>query len=116
MFSRHEPETFASKYDPGDYDDDSLHRPSSLLEHINAATRSAIIGAGLESPHSGEGKSEEQPRSPITDENEQAAFPRAVGDVSRPAHVRYSFDGEGEGELRVSSGNQVVVLDDRDAE
>lgn len=133
LFSRHEPETFASKYEPGDYDDDSLHRPSSLLAHINAATRSAIIGAGLESPYGGEVKGEEAARSPTTDEHEPTTDPyaRAVDtpvvaahgfpprnereDIARPVHVRYSFDGDGEGELPVSSGTQVVVLDDRDA-
>ncbi|GJJ06441.1 hypothetical protein Clacol_000633 [Clathrus columnatus] len=129
LFSRHEPETFASKYEPGDYDDDSLHRPSSLLAHINAATRSAIIGAGLESPLSGEAKGDEA-RSPTANEHEQMPYTRAVDtpvdaahgtlqnegeDVARPAHVRYSFDGDGQGELRISSGAQVIILDDRDA-
>ena len=35
-------------------------------------------------------------------------------EVSRPAHARYSFDGTGEGELPISSGAEVEVLDDRD--
>jgi len=33
---------------------------------------------------------------------------------SRPAHARYSFEGTGEGELRLSAGAEVEVLDDHD--
>jgi hypothetical protein len=35
-------------------------------------------------------------------------------DMRRPAHARYSFDGAGEGELALSAGSEVEVLDDRD--
>jgi hypothetical protein len=46
LFSRSKDDR-ANKYDPDmtDFDDDSTHhRPSSLLEHINAATRTTIFG------------------------------------------------------------------------
>lgn len=36
-------------------------------------------------------------------------------EVSRPAHARYSFDGKGEGELPMTAGQEVEVLDDGDA-
>jgi len=35
-------------------------------------------------------------------------------DVNRPAHVRYSFEAREEGELPLSSGAEVVILNDRD--
>ena len=36
-------------------------------------------------------------------------------DISRSAHARYSFDGQSEGELPMSAGQEIEVLDDRDA-
>ena len=36
-------------------------------------------------------------------------------DQSRPAYARYSFDGKGEGELPLKAGQELEVLDDRDA-
>jgi hypothetical protein len=39
----------------------------------------------------------------------------ADDETSRPAHARYSFDGAGEGELALTAGLEVEVLDDRDA-
>ncbi|KAF9232131.1 cortical protein marker for cell polarity-domain-containing protein [Melanogaster broomeanus] len=38
----------------------------------------------------------------------------AEEEVSRPAHARYSFDGAGEGELPLTAGIEIEVLDDRD--
>ncbi len=32
----------------------------------------------------------------------------------RLAHARYSFDGQGEGELPLDTGAELMVLDDRD--
>ena len=34
---------------------------------------------------------------------------------SRPAVARYSFDGKGEGELPLRTGQELEILDDRDA-
>ncbi|KAH9485308.1 Squalestatin S1 biosynthesis cluster protein L1 [Psilocybe cubensis] len=127
LFSRKEDKL--NKYDVAeDEDDDSTrHRPSSLLEHINAATRTTIIGA---SPYSNSSEKEEQttgsphadqdPFGPDASNYMRAETPSdAVGgllgeETSRPAHARYSFDGTGEGELPISSGAEVEVLDDRD--
>ena len=36
-------------------------------------------------------------------------------EMSRPAHARYSFDGAGEGELPMVAGQEVEILDDKDA-
>ncbi|KAK2467777.1 hypothetical protein APHAL10511_000072 [Amanita phalloides] len=111
-------------------DDSSLHhRPSSLLEHINAATRTTILGT---SPYSNYNSEKEEEKA-NKDGLEQDVFGAdasnyvraetpsdAVGgimtpeEVSRPAHARYSFDGGGEGELPISAGAEVEVLDDRD--
>jgi hypothetical protein len=138
LFSRRDHTGAAGKLDPAEYDDDSLHRPSSLLAHINAATRGTIIGAGTDSPfdqlkgekvdhHADVGSPGSET---FAGEHEQAAYIRATDtpidaaqgtlqnegeELSRPTHVRYSFEGEGEGELPLSSGAQVIVLDDRDA-
>lgn len=119
-----------------EYDEDSLHRPSSLLEHINAATRGTIIGAGLDQDAPlDQNKADQQvdvgsPGSEtFAGEHEQANYIRATDtpvdaapgtlqndgeEMARPTHVRYSFDGDGEGELPLSAGAQVIVLDDRD--
>lgn len=128
LFSRKEDKL--NKFDPADdEDDDSTRlRPSSLLEHINAATRTTITGASPFSNYNSE-KEEHATNSPNADHDPfgpdasnymRAETPSdAVGgllaeETSRPAHARYSFDGTGEGELPISSGAEVEVLDDRD--
>jgi len=120
-----------NKLDVADEDDDedsTHHRPSSLLEHINAATRTTILGAG---GLFHEGKDGEEKGLPSRDADhdlfgpDASNFARAetpsdvAGGVltredARPAHARYSFDGAGEGELALTTGQEVEVLDDRD--
>jgi len=137
LFSRRDHDGVSGKPDPAEFDDDSLHRPSSLLAHINAATRGTIIGAGIDSPFDQQkGDKVDQHAnvgSPGSEtfagEHEQVPYIRATDtpidaapgtlqnegeDMARPTHVRYSFEGEGEGELPLSAGAQVTVLDDRD--
>jgi len=130
LFSRKEDKL--NKFDgTDDEDEDSTHhRPSSLLEHINAATRTTILGT---SPYNYNTEKEEKttgsPTQPEADPFASGAdasnYVRAdtpsdaVGgllaeETSRPAHARYSFDGTGEGELPISAGAEVEVLDDRD--
>jgi len=135
LFSRKEEKL--NKFDgTDDEDEDSTHhRPSSLLEHINAATRTTILGAN---PYIYNEKEEKATGSPTRQqqEAEAEADPFASGpdasnyvraetpsdaaggllaeETSRPAHARYSFDGTGEGELPISAGAEVEVLDDRD--
>ncbi|KAF8647149.1 hypothetical protein AX16_006980 [Volvariella volvacea WC 439] len=140
-------------------DDESIrHRPSSLLEHINAATRTTILGAS--SPFAaGYGPDREEEKTgnrsagshgragnltpepgfasssghgavagPSTAPNpgkDDPFFIRAdtpsdaIGGVwpegGRPARARYSFEATGEGELDLHSGEEVEVLDERDA-
>ncbi|EIN11377.1 hypothetical protein PUNSTDRAFT_63207 [Punctularia strigosozonata HHB-11173 SS5] len=125
----------ADKFDPAgtDEDDDSIHhRPSSLLEHINAATRNTIMG----SPAFGASMTGEKEAEAAAVAGVAAASQRGDvfgGDEHRPdtpsdapvgvaadgsgrlAHARYSFDGREEGELPLSSGTEVEILDDRDA-
>ncbi|KAF9519271.1 hypothetical protein BS47DRAFT_1312769 [Hydnum rufescens UP504] len=118
-------------------DDSSLHhRPSSLLEHINAATRTTIVGTGAlatatgRETQSGSRGSEEFGGLPADVDHDGSGWRRsetpAVGpggvtgayeqeEEGRPAHARYSFDGEGEGELPLQTGAELAVLDDRDA-
>lgn len=128
--------TFAAGDDDDD-DDSAHHRPSSLLEHINAATRTTILGGAVgagafgaynaekEEEHSAASASggpevQADPFGPDASNYMRAETPSdAVGgllgeEMSRPAHARYSFDGTGEGELPISSGAEVEVLDDRD--
>jgi hypothetical protein len=117
----------ANKLDMADFDEDddsTRHRPSSLLEHINAATRTTILGAS--NPFGN--ISEKDEKSGGTDGPDGSNYVRAetpsdaVGgtlaaeeETSRPAYARYSFDGTGEGELALTAGMEVEVLDDRDA-
>lgn len=109
-------------------EDDSIpHRPSSLLEHINAATRSTILGAqspfnNISAEKEEAAQQEVDPFEPDASNYLRAATPSdavigtmaAEEESSRPAHARYSFDGEGEGELPLTAGLEVEVLDDRD--
>ncbi|PBK91327.1 hypothetical protein ARMGADRAFT_1046488 [Armillaria gallica] len=131
LFSRRDEKL--NKLDVVDEDDDSTHhRPSSLLEHINAATRATVLGGAAYDRY--DDKEEEKilrdastpapdadPFGPDDSNYLRAETPSdAVGglmgeDSSRPAHARYSFDGAGEGELPLSAGAEVEVLDDRDA-
>ncbi|KAF8972970.1 cortical protein marker for cell polarity-domain-containing protein [Flammula alnicola] len=126
LFSRKDDKL--NKFDTAeDEDDDSTqHRPSSLLEHINAATRTTILGTSPYSNYNAEKEKattsvpEQDPFGPDASNYMRAETPSdAVGgllaeETSRPAHARYSFDGTGEGELPISSGAEVEVLDDRD--
>ncbi|KAJ7647465.1 cortical protein marker for cell polarity-domain-containing protein [Roridomyces roridus] len=111
-------------------DDSTHHRPSSLLEHINAATRTTIIGTSPFAAFSsskedkqrdtGSPTPDQDPFAPDASNYMRAETPSdAIGGVmteemSRPAQARYSFDGTGEGELPISAGSAVEVLDDRD--
>lgn len=139
LFSRrrHDDDKLAGVVD--DDDDSSAHaRPTSLLAHINAATRNTIMG-GQHSPY-GEYSAEKQAAGAgalagstahghdhETDGEDgvaAGAYRRAYtpsegaqdasGDEFRVAHARYSFDGGEEGELPLSAGGEVHVLDDRD--
>ncbi|KAF9246599.1 cortical protein marker for cell polarity-domain-containing protein [Melanogaster broomeanus] len=119
-----------ARYENNDEDDDSIqHRPSSLLEHINAATRTTILGTqspfnnfSAEKEATREGTIEPDPFGPDASHYLRAEAPSdavvgsmaAEEEVSRPAHARYSFDGAGEGELPLTAGIEIEVLDDRD--
>lgn len=113
-----------------DDDDDSSHRPPSLLAHINAATRTTILGgAGVFAVHSAEKEgdltggdaAEQDPFGPdasnyVRAETPSDAIAGTMGaeGMTRPAHARYSFDGTGEGELPLTAGQELQVLDDND--
>lgn len=116
-----------------DDDDSTHHRPSSLLDHINAATRNTILGTP--SPFGFHGEKDEpigakDGLSPDIDpfaadgsnylraetpSDAHGGMMAAEEETSRPAHARYSFDGAGEGELALTAGVEVEILDDRDA-
>lgn len=122
----------AAKFDTADVDDDddSSHRPSSLLAHINAATRTTILGGtGVFAAHSAEKEgdfsgldaADHDPFGPdasnyVRAETPSDAIAGTMGaeGFSRPAHARYSFDGTGDGELALTAGQQLEVLDDGD--
>ncbi|TFK18925.1 hypothetical protein FA15DRAFT_602377 [Coprinopsis marcescibilis] len=122
LFSRKDEKL--NKYEGDENDEDSTrHRPSSLLEHINAATRATISGASPLADYSGEddkSRTDQDPFGPDASNFARAETPSdAIGGMlaeesSRPAHARYSFDGNGEGELPISAGDELEVLDDRD--
>ncbi|KAF7428381.1 hypothetical protein PC9H_007604 [Pleurotus ostreatus] len=112
-----------------DDDDSTQHRPSSLLEHINAATRTTILGASPFAPYGsekergneGHASADQDPFGPDASNYVRAETPSdAVGGMleeekSRPARARYSFDGAEEGELPITAGAELEVLDDKDA-
>jgi hypothetical protein len=137
LFSRRDENP--SKFDPadvGDDDDSTQHRPSSLLAHINAATRTTILGSP--SPFNNAAAEKERPTTAEADasttghdvlsgpdasnylraETPSDAFGGAIGSeetgLGRLTHARYSFDGNGEGELPLSVGQELEILDDRD--
>lgn len=127
LFSRKEDQV---KTIDQDEDDDSLHqRPSSLLAHVNAATRTTILGATSPFSQYNPEKEEEStgqrsggdttdPFGPDASNYVRAETPSdalgASGEVGRPAHARYSFEASGEGELALTAGMQLEVLDDSD--
>ncbi|KAJ3820470.1 cortical protein marker for cell polarity-domain-containing protein [Lentinula raphanica] len=129
LFARRDRDDKLKQLDAAAEDDDSIHhRPSSLLEHINAATRGTIIGASPFAAHGSEKEEEEklegdgmEPEYAHDGDNyvradTPSAYGGAIGteEASRPAHARYSFDGAGEGELPLTAGAEVEILDDRD--
>ncbi|KAJ7124876.1 cortical protein marker for cell polarity-domain-containing protein [Mycena epipterygia] len=129
LFSRRDDKLNKFEAAEEDDDDSTHHRPSSLLEHINAATRTTIMGASPFGNFNAKEDKHLDTRSPTPDQDPfapdasnymRAETPSdAIGGVmteemSRPAQARYSFDGTGDGELPISAGSAVEVLDDRD--
>ncbi|CAE6429429.1 unnamed protein product [Rhizoctonia solani] len=122
IFSRREDQP-QEEYADQEGDDDSLHhRPSSLLEHINAATRNTIVGSVAGGMYGG-GEKEKAITPDPTDgthagEDEDGMVTgQAYNDPDgegRIARARYSFVPSGDGELPLDEGAQVVVIDDRD--
>jgi len=135
LFSRRD--EVLSKFDPADTgeDDDSARpRPSSLLAHINAATRTTILGN--QSPFNNPEAEKDRPATADADasntghdplmgpdasnylraETPSDAFGGALAseETGRLAHARYSFDGKGEGEMPLVIGQELEILDDRD--
>ncbi len=137
LFSRRD--EVLSKFDPADIgedDDSAQHRPSSLLAHINAATRTTILGT--QSPFNNVGTEKDRPATADADASNTGHDPLLGPDASnylraetpsdafggalasdeagsgRLTHARYSFDGKGEGELPLTVGQELEILDDRD--
>jgi len=111
-----------------DDDDSTQHRPSSLLENLNAATLD-ILGAHSPTAVSHEDgvkgytyAVDDDPNSPDASNFARAETPSdavargIVGEdeMSRPAHARHTFGGGGDGELAITSGQEIEILDDRD--
>lgn len=129
LFSRRDSNTL--DYTAYEDDDDSTHqRPSSLLEHINAATRTAIIG-GATSPFDdtknekvGEGAALGAAalgeRDVFAQDGDNFVRAETPSDAlhgpaqGRIARARYSFDGKAEGELPLNEGASLEILDDGD--
>ncbi|PCH43711.1 hypothetical protein WOLCODRAFT_153770 [Wolfiporia cocos MD-104 SS10] len=131
LFSRRRDEKLNKFMPVDDEDDDSTRRPSSLLEHINAATRTTIIGEP--GPYYSQAEKEpetagvaaasaehDDPFGPdgsnyVRAETPSEAIAGTMGEESgRPAFVRYAFEGTGEGEIPLIAGQEVEVLDDND--
>ncbi|KAI0035858.1 cortical protein marker for cell polarity-domain-containing protein [Vararia minispora EC-137] len=118
--------------DASDDDASAQHRPSSLLAHINAATRTTILGAeggALHPPSSDEAAAThtDEGKDPFAGPDAsnwlraetpaEAMAGMMAGEDEEPgrqAHARYSFDGAGDGELPLSVGQELEVLDDHD--
>ncbi|KAJ1304739.1 hypothetical protein OPQ81_005877 [Rhizoctonia solani] len=120
IFARREDQP-QEEYVDQETDDDSLHhRPSSLLEHINAATRNTIIGSAAGGVFPGSEKAVTPDPTDGThpgDDEDGMGTGQAYNDPDgegRITRARYSFVPSGDGELPLDEGAQVVVLDDRD--
>lgn len=130
--------------DEKEYDDDmDSQRPSSLLAHINAATRNTIFMPKDMDVFANEGAAGHRAEETAVDPTDQTHVFRSdsmshegtlgVGagaallsgsqspvttvdedDVNRPAQARHSFEGHGEGELPLKSGQEVIILNDQD--
>jgi len=133
LFSRRDDKL--NKHDGVDADEDeSIHqRPSSLLAHVNAATRTTIMGGSSPFSQYDPEKEEEAARERMAAGSEtndpfgvdasnymraETPLDAIIGaggqESGRPAHARYSFDGTGEGELALTAGMELEILDDRD--
>jgi hypothetical protein len=131
LFSRKDDKL--NKLDPNDAEEDeSVHlRPSSLLAHVNAATRTTILGGtspfshydGEKEETVGERTGESEAHDPFgpdasnyvrAETPSDAIIGAAGGEAGRPGHARYSFDGAGDGELALTAGMDLEILDDRD--
>lgn len=125
LFSRRDSNTL--DYAAYEDDDDSTHqRPSSLLEHINAATRTAIVGGAtspfddLKNEKPAEGMAHAEPDVFAAQDGDNFVRSETPSDVlhgtasGRIARARYSFDGKAEGELPLSEGASLEILDDGD--
>ncbi|KAG8906921.1 hypothetical protein FRB99_005695 [Tulasnella sp. 403] len=120
-------DTTLANPNPEEDDDDASsfrHRPSSLLAHINAATRTTILGPSAltgaafasrkgEPSHDTHADTEAWHRADTPSGEGFIAMDGEPGDINRPTHARYSFAGQSEGELPVMAGQELVVLDDR---
>lgn len=136
IFSRRDDHP-AEEYVDQEGEEDSLHhRPSSLLEHINAATRNTIIGGAIfqngeknispeptDGTHIGEDEDGMGTGEAYNDPDGEGRVARArckfdvLGWLCNPLTswtCADSFVPSGDGELQLSEGAQVVVLDDRD--
>ncbi|KAF7793786.1 hypothetical protein EIP86_004907 [Pleurotus ostreatoroseus] len=111
----------ADKLDVAEYEDDdsTTHRPSSLLEHINAATRTTIIG---QSPFAQDSEKEAEAAAMEVDAGgsfrpdtpSDATGALMAPEDARPGRARYSFEAENDGELPMATGQELEILDDRD--
>jgi len=103
------------------------HRYSST---INAATRTTILGATLNNVSTEKEEAAERSHRygarPIWTDGSNYLRAETPSDAvvgtmaanrsfSRPAHARFSYDGTGKGELPLTAGLEVEVLDDQDA-
>ncbi|KAF9451250.1 hypothetical protein P691DRAFT_787446 [Macrolepiota fuliginosa MF-IS2] len=126
LFSRRDDKL---KYDAAEEEDDDSthHRPSSLLEHINAATRTTILGTSPFSNYNVDKEEEKSSRDGDQDpfgpdasnylraETPSDAFGGLLPEESsRIAHVRYDFVPGGDGELPLQAGVEIEILDDKD--
>ena len=146
LFRRRDERNFSQDTgtDEKEYDDDmDSQRPSSLLAHINAATRNTIFMPKDMDVLTNEEAAGHRAEDTAVDPTDQTHVLRsdsmshegtlAVGaagarmsgsqspvttvdedDVNRPAQARHSFEGKGEGELPLKPGQDVIVLNDQD--
>ena len=102
------------EYQAYDDDDSTQHNPTSLLEHVQAATVT-MLGTGAPSPFD-KGKDEDgrQGEAYTNDADDYAGLNNSS--EGRRAYARYSFEGDREGELPLHGGVTLEILDDSDKE
>ena len=119
LFARND-DNNRGEYAVFDDDDSTQHNPTSLLEHVQAATVSMLGGGAAAAAFAGHKEKEEDARhgDPFGADPDDYDAAAAVNSSAegRRAVAKYYFPGDNEGELPLEEGTTLDILDSSDKE